>query len=85
MKRYQDPEQVYDGEPIRVPRGRSWALVCCDCGLVHDIVIVDDGHEEGIRITFRRRPVETRQMRRRYPDFPCAPKAPAADRGKGRR
>lgn len=26
-------EQVYEGEPIEVPK--TWIISCCDCGLVH--------------------------------------------------
>jgi hypothetical protein len=37
-------KQRYDGEGFEVPLNKLYRLVCCDCGLVHDVVfVVEDG------------------------------------------
>ena len=32
--------QRYDYEPFEVPLGKKYGLVCCDCGLLHDVVFL---------------------------------------------
>lgn len=56
--------QRKDGEGFEVPSGEVYRLACCDCGLVHDIVLVS---EDGKSIGFaaRRNNRATAQRRRR--------------------
>lgn len=59
MKRF---TQLVDGEGVDIPLGEVWKLRCCDCGLVHDIVIVMEDGELGMAL--RRNKRATAQMRR---------------------
>jgi hypothetical protein len=45
MARY---KQRIDGEGWEVKPGQVFKLACCDCGLVHQVVIVIDGGKVGI-------------------------------------
>lgn len=63
--------QIKDGEGFEIPSGEVYALACCDCGLVHDVVVVShDDTPVGIAAT--RNEAATRERR-------GAPKAPALD------
>lgn len=43
--------QRYDGEGFTVPSGVIYRLACCDCGLVHDMVLVsEDGKPIGMAV-----------------------------------
>jgi len=32
--------QRYDYKPFEIPLGKKYGLVCCDCGLLHDVVFL---------------------------------------------
>lgn len=34
--------QRKDGECFEIPIGAKYRLACCDCGLVHDVVFLND-------------------------------------------
>ncbi len=44
--------QRSDGEGFEVPNGQVYKLACCDCGLVHQIVILAPGVEKGTPLGF---------------------------------
>ena len=55
--------KLQDCEPIIFERGRILRLACCDCGLVHDMVVKDEkGRKHGV--AFRRNKRATAQLRR---------------------
>lgn len=55
--------QRYDGEGFTVPVNEIYRLACCDCGLVHDVVITsEDGQPVGMAV--RRNNRATAQRRR---------------------
>ncbi len=56
--------QRYDGEGWAVKSGKVHRMACCDCGLVHDVVMV---HENGgdIGIAVKRNNRATAQRRRK--------------------
>jgi hypothetical protein len=41
-------KQRVDGEGFEVPVGEVFRLQCCDCSLVHDVVVVTDGSKIGM-------------------------------------
>lgn len=56
--------QRYDGKGFTVPNGGRHLMVCCDCGLVHTMVIVSDGGPD-IGVAAERNERETRKRRAR--------------------
>jgi len=44
--------QRYDGEGFEVPNLTPYKMACCDCGLVHKIVLAAPGVEKGVGIGF---------------------------------
>jgi hypothetical protein len=44
--------QRVDGEGFEVPNGIIYKLACCDCGLVHKIVILAPDLPEGTMLGF---------------------------------
>lgn len=42
--------QRTDGEGFQIPNGEIYKLACCDCGLVHKIVIIAPGVKNGVGI-----------------------------------
>ncbi|MCK5609987.1 hypothetical protein KAR91_49395 [Candidatus Pacearchaeota archaeon] len=40
--------QRVDGEGWEVKPGEIFRLACCDCGLVHDVIIVEEDGEIGM-------------------------------------
>jgi len=44
--------QRQDNEGFEVPNGEVYKLACCDCGLVHQIVIVAPKTKKGVLIGF---------------------------------
>lgn len=54
--------QLKDGEGLDLRSGELWKLACCDCGLVHDVVIVAKG--KAIGFALRRNKRATAQKRR---------------------
>jgi len=61
MSRY---TQRKDGEGWEVQPGQIFKLACCDCGLVHQVVIVVEGGEVGIAA--KRDARATGQRRRKH-------------------
>ena len=55
--------QRKDGESWAINSGEITRLACCDCGLVHDLVLVSND-EEPIGIAVRRNNRATAQRRR---------------------
>lgn len=60
MKRYQ---QIIDGEGFEMLSGEVYRLACCDCGLVHDMVIVSHD-EKPVGIAMRRNKKATTKRRK---------------------
>lgn len=44
--------QRKDGEGFTIPNKTIYKLACCDCGLVHKIVIAAPGLRKGVKIGF---------------------------------
>ncbi len=61
-------KQRKDGEGWTVEAGQIFKLACCDCGLVHQVVIVIDDGKVGIAAKRDNR--ATGQRRRRHPNPP---------------
>jgi len=38
--------QRFDGEGFTIPSGKIYRIACCDCGLVHDIVLVSEDRKD---------------------------------------
>ena len=60
-----DRNIVSDGESIIVPPGHHVGLICCDCGLVHDIWPSYDAQRRMISIMFVRDDDETKAARKK--------------------
>ncbi len=57
--------QRRDGEGFNVPNGEPFRLACCDCGLVHDVVVVSAGdQQQELGMAARRNIRETLKRRR---------------------
>lgn len=56
-------KQVWDGEPIIQKNTDDWYVQCCDCGLVHKIVIRHNV-KGGFSATFYRNNQKTAAVRR---------------------
>ena len=60
MSRY---KQIYDGQGFKMPANKLWRFACCDCGLVHDVVLVShDGKSVGLAM--RRNKKATKKRRK---------------------
>lgn len=59
--------QRIDGEGFEIPNKTIYKLACCDCGLVHRIVLAAPGIKKGVGIGFAsaRDNRATAQIRRR--------------------
>ena len=57
--------QRHDGEGWEVRPGEIFKLACCDCGLVYDVVIVEEKGEIGVAAKRNNR--ATGQRRRYMP------------------
>lgn len=55
-------KQRRDGEGFTIKRGELFRLACCDCGLVHDMVLTGRGH---IGVAAKRNNRATAQRRRK--------------------
>lgn len=55
--------RLKDGEGVELDAGKIFRFACCDCGLVHDMVIVAKGRKLGLAM--RRNKRSTAAMRRR--------------------
>lgn len=44
-----------DGEGVELRSGERWKFACCDCGLVHDMVIVARGKNIGLALKRNKR------------------------------
>ena len=62
MTRY---KQRQDGEGFVIPKDEVFRLACCDCGLVHDIVISYDKDTNALGMATKRNNKATAQRRRR--------------------
>jgi hypothetical protein len=62
MSRY---KQIIDGVGFAMPSGEVFRFACCDCGLVHDMVLVSED-EKPIGVAARRSNRATAQRRRRH-------------------
>lgn len=61
MTRY---KQRQDGEGFVVPQDEVFRLACCDCGLVHDIVVSYDKDTDELGMATKRNNRATAQRRR---------------------
>lgn len=57
-------KQRTDGEGFEIPSNTLYRIACCDCGLVHDVVIVSNDRKP-VGIAFRRNNRATAQKRRK--------------------
>jgi hypothetical protein len=57
-------EKMKDGVGITMPANRIFRFACCDCGLVHDMVIAAAGRRE-VGLAVRRNKRATAARRRR--------------------
>ena len=65
MTRY---KQRKDGEGFVVPLDQIYRLACCDCGLVHDVVLSYDPQTGELGMATRRNNRATAQRRRSIKD-----------------
>lgn len=65
MTRY---KQRKDGEGFVVPLDQIYRLACCDCGLVHDVVLSYDQQTNELGMATRRNNRATAQRRRSIKD-----------------
>ena len=65
MTRY---KQRKDGEGFVVPLDQIYRLACCDCGLVHDVVLSYDQQTGELGMATRRNNRATAQRRRSIKD-----------------
>jgi hypothetical protein len=54
--------RLVDGEGIAFKSGERFRFACCDCGLVHDMVLVAKGKDIGMAV--KRNARSTAAMRR---------------------
>lgn len=59
-----DREILRDGEAVIVDAGEIHGLMCCDCGLVHDIIASYNSQSRLVAIIFARREKATKKARR---------------------
>lgn len=58
--------QRTDGEGWSQPSGEIWRMACCDCGLVHDMILVsEDGGEIGIAAKRNKRATAQRRRKKK--------------------
>lgn len=59
-------ETITDGDGLTIKNREVFKLACCDCGLVHDVVVVAGGIRKGkdIGLAMRRNKRATSQRRR---------------------
>jgi uncharacterized Zn finger protein len=55
--------QIIDGEGFTLPSGEKVRFACCDCGLVHDMVVVTHDRKP-VGVAMRRNNRSTAQRRR---------------------
>ena len=67
--------QRQDNEGFEVPNGEVYKLACCDCGLVHQIVIIAPGIKKGtpLGMAAKRDNRATAARRRAKPNVPSVP------------
>ncbi len=56
--------RLIDGEGIELKSKETWKLMCCDCGLVHDMVLVAGRKGSPIGLAVRRNKRATASARR---------------------
>jgi uncharacterized Zn finger protein len=54
--------QEQDGVPFEMPKGAIYRIACCDCGLVHDVIVRNK--RDTVRVTAWRNNRSTGQRRR---------------------
>lgn len=59
-------DQIIDGEGISIRSKKIFKLACCDCGLVHDVVIAAGRKGTEVGLAMRRNKRATGQRRRLY-------------------
>jgi len=59
-------EQVIDGRGFAIRSRQKWRLACCDCGLVHDVVVVS-GKGGWLGVAMRRNKRSTAFRRAKVP------------------
>ena len=53
MKKTGGYTQIVDGVGLEIPNGARFRLACCDCGLVHDVVVVTEAGTEELGLAMR--------------------------------
>lgn len=61
-------ERLADGAGVEVTHGKMFKLACCDCGLVHKVVIVADGKKIGVALARDKRATAAMRRGRKFPD-----------------
>lgn len=56
--------QVVDGIGVEVPNGTIFRLACCDCGLVHDVVVLTRNRRGKIGLAMKRNKRSTTMRRK---------------------
>lgn len=70
MNSYNGKVIADDGKPVEFPPPPgSISLVCCHCGLTHDVDIERTNARGGFRLTFRKNLRNTGQFRRRLKKY----------------
>lgn len=57
-------DQIIDGIGVSVRSNRRFRLACCDCGLVHEVVIAGPNKGGWLGLAMRRSKKATRQYRK---------------------
>jgi len=56
--------QIIDGVGLEIPNSQHFRLACCDCGLVHDVVVVTQAGTEELGLAMRRNKRSTTMRRK---------------------
>ena len=56
--------RLIDGEGVEFKSKEMWKFMCCDCGLVHDMILVAGGKGTPIGLAMRRNKRATAAARR---------------------
>lgn len=68
MKKTKEWQQIYSGKDYYYRSNTKFMLGCCDCGLVHEVVMVN--HKSWINVAMRRNKRLTANLRKQR-KFPC--------------
>lgn len=82
-------EQVYAGVPFIEPKGQTFKMACCHCGLVHEIKIEDvpaSLASDSVYLTMRENAAYTKRYRKaNQEELVCHPKPKLSTSPRGRK